>query len=455
MFCTQCGAKLQDGFLFCSQCGHKIERIEADVPENKVMNEPKAEDLTVTAVDVEETVETAEEASCESNIEEVLEEEKIEETVENTVDSNSEVSEETTESSEEMADEISEKQDVVEEVADISETGSATEETNEEVQIEPETEAQPKPKKKRRVGAHIAASFVSVILALSLILTMVLAMAKIVLGSNVVSNTLADMDIKDIKVEDIIDEGIIEDAGLVYESDELLDFIYDNIDQENLDDELTEDEFKDIIDSDAFAEYIGEIIEKNIKSILKGKKTDLITIDNVCDFLRDEDDEIEEIIGYEITDERIENLRNNLNNEFSDIFSSVQDISLKQIAGKGAENAIVFMLEDYMIIALVVVDLLLIALLMLIMRVVPSGLRYCGVTSVIVGVIFTTVVMLLNFGIVDSLGLIDIVSELITNAVSYMFVPLLILSVAPLLLGIGFIVAAAIIRVIQKHKITE
>ncbi len=417
MYCVKCGAKLDDGFMFCGHCGAKV--IKPDGIQHAASE-----------------MKPAEESFDDSNVSESY--------VENDISLND------NSVSKDAADVISENTPVescelqekenLEDEANVSDSDTTCLETSKQ-KIKQKRE-----KGKHSVGSHIVSVFVSILLMLSLLLTLAVAMARMVLHPRNISGGFLNVNVEKLKVEDVMDRDVLEDAGLKCESEKIVDVIFENIDQENLKDELTEEEFKDIIKSDAFSEYIGNVVGDNLEKIAAGKKSDIITIDDVCDFLQYEDDEIEEIIGYEITDKRIENLRKNLNENFSDIFDELQDVSLKKTIGSGPASVVESVFEDWLLILLIVLDLVLVALIFVIMRSATLGFRYCGIPATVVGVIYTALSAFLVFGGVYAVSSYRVVGDFVTGMVSVSGIGLLLMSILVLIFGILMLIISGILN---------
>ncbi len=450
MNCNYCGKPLNEDDVFCSQCGNKVEPI--------VNDEVVPEETTVLASDapVENAVEdeACEECiSCESEVEtECFDSEEDEET--------GMLSSETDET--EVVDD-----GVLDETAVFVKTTDPEDEIfeaedevcDEETEIPEETPVQTetikkKPKKlakihKRGFGAHLGALGLSVLLAILMVATLALFVVRSAITENSIKEIFSSIELEKITIESSADKRDLEELGIKCDSDNVLDIIYDNIDQEALKEPLTKEQFSEIVKNDAVSEYFGNLIGKNLESAVNGKSVSLITTDDIIGFIEKEEALVTDILGYELTEDHKNNLRVTLDTNFGDAFKSLEIKELKSVVGKAPAMIINVVFSDWLFIGLIIVCALLIVLIFLVLRSFRLGFMYNGITLTIVNFVYLVCSLALMFGILDLL-LSGINAELLTQVVSIVLWDLVIITFSAVFAGIVMIVVS---RIIKKYLV--
>lgn len=433
MCCKECGHKLEENARFCSNCGAKVEEIpEIEVEENAVLEVPVMSENS-EAVSIEEL-------TCETVSEDFQTQEQLDDDVSERfqdIDNTESVGEVCEVEEHGDADAVSEEQKTDEALTEVSTAKIITENVKQKRSKTKKTSCV----KRTSVWGHVFASITSVFLALFLIITFIVATGSMLFSSETISEMLDEIELDDIDIEDFISKDELEENGLKCESDNLFDIIYDNIDQSDLADPLTKSEYRKIIDSDEFTLYFGEVIEKRIDSIVAGKTTSLIEPDDILDFLREEKKAIKKIIGYEITDERIDNLEKNLNENFSEAFGSLE----VKLGTSPAAKAVSVVFAKWLLPLLILVDVLFCVLIFIIVRSARVGLKYCGVTMLIVSLIFAIAAYGLYICVVEFFNF-----NFLSDALSAGIFKLLIIYLSVFASSVIMLITSAIIKRVQR-----
>lgn len=452
MTCNYCGKSLNENDVFCSQCGNKVEPIVCDeVPaEEPTILEPETP-LADAVEELSETEECEECVSCDDDVEtEDFESNESEETeilcpesteYEEELDGDEDVLDETVEfvKTTDPEDAVFENEEVYEEES----------ETSEEVPKQTETVKKKKKKlakiHKRGIGSHLGSFALSILLALLMITTLALFVARGAITENSIKEIFSSIELEEIKIDSNADKRELEELGIKCDSDNVLDIIYDNIDQEALKEPLTKDQFREIIKNDAVSEYFGDLIGKNLDAAVDGKKVSLITTDDIIGFIEKEEALVTDILGYELTDDHKNNLRTTLDTNFGDVFETLEIKELESVVGKAPAVIINVVFSDWLFIGLIVICALLIVLIFLVLRSFRLGLLYNGITIMIVNFIYLVCALALMFGILDLL-ISGINAELLTQVVSVVLWDLVIITFSAVFVGIVMIVVSKIIK---------
>lgn len=420
MFCKNCGNELLENVKFCTNCG-------APVPlEESVAVEPE---IAVEQQNI--------------NDEAPLENENCLCDAQNT-------------------DAAEESEPVCEEAPGNEHNESAESVLSEDNVVNSNSSAEntPPAKKKCRIGRIIAvvvALFLSFVLFLMLFSASAVQMFRVNIHPNAIGDAFAMIDLEEMTVSELLPEEVLNDMGIDDASDEIVDFIYENIDQEKLEQPLTKENIEHIIGEDGFVDKLFSIISVNLLDIAEGKSVAIITADEICDLVYEEKDFICDVVGYTITEEHITDLNGYLEANYSEIFT---EITLEEtVDDYEFQNPIPVLLDSVSLLFYVslIVIVLIIALMCLILRSVARGLKYSGVSAIICGALevgaASAGLAVFNSLIADSIFIeIAFFKNIISTFVNNVLISLVWIGGTILLLGIVFVVVSVIINIIKKRK---
>ncbi len=482
MFCNKCGKPIGDDDVFCAACGTKVVRVPetettvvteetldivepASVEVNNVVEEIASDYISEEVIEpsIDEVVEEAEEPEMAPMVDETVsfrseadtsetevQTEFVEAVVEEPVIEESVIEEVVIE--EPVVEEVESRETVFEEKIAVEEPAVApVPDTSDAVSVE-----KPKKKKlasihKRGAGAHIGATILSIILSVFLVLTMTIAILRSAVSEDTIADIFSNLELDEITVDETLRNDLA-DMGIVTDGDNILDIVYDNIDQDALKDPLTKEEFKKIADDEDVAEAIGEFLGKNIDSLIEGKAIELKPED-IVKLIEDEKDTIERVIGYEITEERLDNLRITLDENFADFFEDYKSLEIKSVVGSTASMVIDIVFADWLFILLIAIDVLFAILIMLIVHSFRLGFKYCGIVLVVIGSIFLAGSLFILF---DGLELFmrGVIAKMITQVVGVVVWDLVIITASLVFVGVLMLLASMFIKkyLIRKYS---
>ncbi len=308
-----------------------------------------------------------------------------------------------------------------------------------------------KEKRMRRVFAHIGASVLSIILAILLFITASLWVVRDVVSPDTIKEMINNIDLDEIKIDDIADKELLESHGLKCESDNLFDIIYDNIDQTELPNPISKDDFRAIVEDVQFREYFGEIFGTSIEALTSGDSSDVVTPHDVVDFLASNGDKFSEFLGYDLTEERLENLKVTLEKDYGQIFEAIGDKKLDTLVGNDFAGIINLIFADWLFWCLIAADILVCGLIFLVLRSVSSSVNYCASTFIVVGVLFLCVSALID-GLLSMFGSGPLV-YVINQLVSVILWEMIIISIVMIVFAIGSIISVKIISRYKKRHV--
>lgn len=259
-------------------------------------------------------------------------------------------------------------------------------------------------KRKHRVAAHIGAALFSIILALMLIVTTGLYIVRHTVSPDTIKEMITNVDLEEVKITDIADKEVLESHGLVCESDNLLDVVYDNIDQEKLPTPISKEDFTAIIEDEEFRSSIGEVFGISIEALTSGNTSDLVTPENIVDCLDENREKFSSYLGYDLTDERLDDLQTTLEEDYGEVFEAIGDQKLDVIVGNDFAEIINFIFADWLFWALVIADLIVCGLVFLVLRRIGSAIKYSSIVVLVVGLIFLVASIAILNGVLPSLG---------------------------------------------------
>ncbi len=303
-------------------------------------------------------------------------------------------------------------------------------------------------KKKRRTLAHIGATLLSILLALLLIATTCLIVIRDAVSSSTIEEMMNNVNLDEVKIEDVADKELLESYGLVCESDNVFDIIYDNIDQEELPTPISKDEFRSIIEDEQFREYFGEIFSGSIEALTSGNSSDVVTPENIIDCLEVNREKFSSVLGYDLTEERLDHLQTTLEEDYGEVFEAIGDQKLDTLVGENVASTINFVFADWLFATLIVSVIILCGLIFLVLRSLSSGVKYCSIPFIVVGVVFLCASVAILNGLLSSLvaaPLMYIINQL-TSVVLWCAV---VTSIILIVIGVSAIIA---VKIISRYK---
>jgi hypothetical protein len=310
---------------------------------------------------------------------------EIEETIpENVAECNDKAAAEPEEACEACTEEVTE--DIC--VEETSESEICEEQT-ESVAEEPVEEEKPKRKKKRcGVFAHIGATIFSIILVLAMILTVALAIFRITVSPGTFEDMFKRIEITELKVTEFIPKEELESYGIVCESDNLIDIVYDNIDQSEFEVPVTKEQLIEVVEDEAFQEFFGTTLSDSMNALLEGNLGDVISIEKVVGFVDENREQISELTQTDITDDTITEIETTLQTEFGEVFEEIKTIKVESVVGEAPVMLLNILFADWLMYAAVGVCILIGLLIMLMLRSFNVGSRYFGVVTFLVGAMY-------------------------------------------------------------------
>ncbi len=447
MLCKKCGNELSEGYKFCTNCGSPIvfddeavlsdqETVSEIVSEAVECEVPLDVDKNTDNIDNTDTSDNTD-ASDNSDNSEIVEDEPF---CDKNVDSEQSVNDD-------------EKQEPIE-------NSDATEDVSYNNENTQKPQADVSVKKKRKVGRVISV-IVSVLLCIVLFSMLFCATAVQVFRVNIHPNAINDafalVDFKNIKITELLPEDILADMGLNTASDDLVDFIYNNIDQDQLDKPLTKEKISEIIENNSLIDKIFSIISNNLIELAEGKFTSVITADEFCDVIYEEKDFIRDVVGYTITEKHINNLRSYLEYNYGELFNEVKiDESIYEF---DEQNAVVIIkdIASWLFYVLIVVIVLIVALVFLLLRSFSRGFKYSGITAIVCGILEVGAacagLSVFNMIIADNIVIeLEILKNIILAFINNTLMSLLWIGITILIIGIVFVVTSIIINILKKRK---
>ncbi|MBO4453082.1 MAG: zinc-ribbon domain-containing protein [Clostridia bacterium] len=316
-----------------------------------------------------------------------------------------------------------------------------------------------KAKTNKRSGvAHGFSIFISLLLLLVLVLTAVVGVFQYYCSKNGAKNIIEDIDITNIKLDDILDKytlsQLLRDSGLVNVNgnSSLVDFIYANIDQSLLEQEITREQLAEFLRSDVLNDFLAEKLSKLMTKTAEGEDTGIITVREIIDYISDKSNrrKIENILGYKIDDELIAELENVLNELLGKSLDGVRIEGYKDVVDESVSNIAKLLLSPVTLVVLGVVALLLVTLICIIIHSLRFGMLYNGIPFTLAGLLFlATYIVPVALGAFNSVIPIGAVT-IVLSAVLKIF---LFMGIGATVLGVALIVASIIVGSKQKKAV--
>ena len=224
------------------------------------------------------------------------------------------------------------------------------------------------------------------------------------------------------------------------------------MDQSELPYPISKEDFRAIIENEQFREYFGEIFGVSIEMLTSGDSSDVVTSDDIVEYLASNREEFSLILGYDLTDERLENLKQTLDNDYGKVFEAIGNKKLDSLMGEDVANAINFIFADWLFVVLILSDIIVCGLIFLVLRSVSSSVKYCSITMIVVGVIFLCASIAVLNGILSVLvggPLMYVLNQLI----SVVLWETIVISIVLIVIGIIAVVGVVVLAILKKKKL--
>jgi len=304
----------------------------------------------------------------------------------------------------------------------------------------------PKVEKQPGVPSKLLASLLSVFLVISLVLTSFSVVLGIILSKGTIQSVLSSIDFNDISV----DEDKLEKYNLKSDSDNLADVIYDNIDQSKMKDTLTHREFDAIIENETVASELSKLLSKKADDAINGKNGQIISVDEIITVIKNSRDDISEEIGYELTNERINNLKNALDDKYSEMLSDYRLPRVSNYVGRFPATVIKFINSDILLIIFISIDIALIALISFLRKSYAPAMKCTGGAFISISAFYIFLSMIINNVNILKIGGRGLGAQFASLSVEIIANRILFMGLAFLAIGIGLVVGSIISKAANK-----
>ena len=261
-------------------------------------------------------------------------------------------------------------------------------------------------------------------------------------------------------MRDLFGDADLDKYGLKVKPDgaTLVDFVYDNIDQSKLSEPISREKFHEIASSEEFIDFISLSISKRAANLLLGVQTDNFDVEQIIDFIVDNRAKFEEMLGYKITDEQIEQLRAMLTDTYGEV---IKDIDINKISANLDDsiyfNAVSKIFSNTTLIASVCICVILAVAVFAILRSAAHGLLFNGITFIAASIPFLALSFALStdsyfvsaaLSSINQAGLYSLISGIIESVLYIARIASAVVAV----LGVLMIVASIIVFSVKKSK---
>lgn len=244
-----------------------------------------------------------------------------------------------------------------------------------------------------RVFAHFGAVILSLILFGCIVATVAIGLVHSAVSENTIFDIVSNVNLAKIKVEAIADVDELAEKGLNVESENLSDFIYDNINQDALNQPMTREKFNELVESKEIQSFVSETINKNLESLVADEETADDIIDDLGDFLKSERKSLSKKLGYELTDTRIENLKKTIKDKYGDVIDKVEGVKLSSIVDTSIATAVSLAFSKWVFAVMIILDVILAAVIYFMLRSLKQGTVYCGVAVASAGMVYLAIAL--------------------------------------------------------------
>ncbi|NLK03107.1 MAG: zinc ribbon domain-containing protein [Clostridiales bacterium] len=419
MFCVGCGNKIESSYKFCEICGTKNRSYVKDA-----VDPPYVEHQPEVSVDTPIQQADTPEINIHQEIPVEVAEPQFGASIESQINTEVAASQETTANEMTMLNKLDEV-------------------SNEQVTD--------KHVKKIGIGVKIASVCLSILALIVTLLFLSTLFVKTSLSTKVMKKAFQKIDYINIELDNILVDG----WSYIYEGDTAADIIY-NVLYDRTFLGLSKNEVEEILEKATFSDYLSDKLSQYAKYAISGSRTNEISAREIVRLVEDNKDVFEDVAGIEISSSDLKGLERYLKEE-----EILESISLDNIDTIIEENNIEWVHKLFanttLMIAVIVSGIFLLGLIIWISylhRSIKAPLSYIGIPILIVGFLFT-LVMLAGYIIKASLfGEIEDIYTLIKPILSGVFIRGIIFGATTSVVGLIMVIAYKRIRKSEKCKKT-
>lgn len=355
---------------------------------------------------------------------------------------------------------IDEEDQVISDVTDANEPFGSIETAEELVESENpevgnETEDQKISKEKKssvlRVFAHIGAVIISLILLVCVIATIALGLVRNAVSEKTLNSSISNINLTKIKASSVVDIESLKKQGMNVESENLFDLIYDNINQNAMEQPISREKFKSLVESEEIQAFLSETINDNIVALASDERTETDILDDIEDFLYKEKKTLSKKLGYELTDTRIANLKKSIQSQYGSTLEKFEGVKLDSFVNDDIAQIVTVSFSKWLFVSVIILDVFLAMLLYIVLRSLKQGTVYCGVVVSFVGVLY----LVLAFAMEAIVGLFlnGTALYLANQFIDIFVIKMIIVSASMIALGVLIpIVVSLIVNFTKRRK---
>lgn len=135
---------------------------------------------------------------------------------------------------------------------------------------------------------------------------------KLAFSSNLIAESIANINILDMQMGDIVDFLNIDNVNPDSTVSELVATTISQTAAEQFDYNIPAESVEELLDDEAFRDDLNSLTQDVVGSFIEGELNGEILADDVEEIIVDNKDKIEEISGYEISDQLIDDIHDNI-----------------------------------------------------------------------------------------------------------------------------------------------
>ena len=342
-------------------------------------------------------------------------------------------------------------------VNDIRNVENEPNEQNIEVETVPEenkaSETAPEEKKRSiaaRAFAHFGAVVLSLILFACVIATTALGLVHNAVSQKTLMSAVDNVNLSKIKVSSVVDVDKLAEQGMNVESENLFDFIYDNINQSAMEEPMSREKFRELVESEEIQGFLTETLNKNIVALASDGRTESDILDDLVDFINQEKKTLSKKLGYELTDKRISNLKKTIDEKYGSSIEKFESVKLDSFVDEKIADIVTISFSNWLFISILIFDILLAILIYIVLRLFKQGTVYCGVVVAFVGAVY----LLLAFALEALVGMFlnGTALYLAKQFIGVFAVKMIIVSAIMIVMGILIPIIVYVISNIRRKK---